>query len=398
MGGVRVRHVVQTGMNMVLGGDSSQMALEIPETLKTNSPGLARSLRRILITACLLPGFCMMSAHAATITPTVFTDEYDTAPNGQCSLREAIQSINGGSDFGGCVATGAYGAGDTVNLRQGTYLLSITGAGNSGGDLDVLADMTINGVAGNLSNGSIIDAQNNFRVIDVHNGLTVAFNDFVVTGGSGSYTNYQAAGINLRNATLTINRCAVVGNTNNDARGAGGVGMSDARTGDLTITDSLISNNTNASIYVGAGVDLNGGVLNITNTTFSGNNGDGPDLFVYGYDNSDTATLAHVTMTDSKAASPYNSWGNIAPAFSNSILNDGCAGAVIDNGYNRFVGSNCDATPASTSVDNISPISFPALALNGGRTRNHAIDNSAAFAVLFDQIPSGSSGCGTTFR
>src|SRR6266540_3679484 len=87
------------------------------------------------LVALLLPA----SSSAATIAPTITTDEYSNpTPDTGCSLREAVASIDGGSDFGGCIASGTYGTADTIRLPAGNYALTIVPTGsndNASGDL-----------------------------------------------------------------------------------------------------------------------------------------------------------------------------------------------------------------------------------------------------------------------
>lgn len=123
------------------------------------------------------------AAHAATLTvdPTAL-DQVDTAivapagkavaaavvSDGKCSLREAILSINTGSNVGECVATGTYGTDDTINLPAGTYTLTLTGSDESYdtgtmpptavhnpnaamGDLDILKSVRIVGAGSGLT-------------------------------------------------------------------------------------------------------------------------------------------------------------------------------------------------------------------------------------------------------
>ncbi len=44
--------------------------------------------------------------------------------NGGCTLNDAIDSVNGVSDSGGCTSTGTYGTNDTINLPSGTQTLA----------------------------------------------------------------------------------------------------------------------------------------------------------------------------------------------------------------------------------------------------------------------------------
>ncbi len=90
------------------------------------------------------------TASAATITVTTDIDEFDTSPNLTCSLREAIQSANQNSDFGGCNGSGAYGA-DTIAFAPGISVITLTITSSSGGndnnaylDLDVVVDQAPN--------------------------------------------------------------------------------------------------------------------------------------------------------------------------------------------------------------------------------------------------------------
>ena len=70
------------------------------------------------------------SLQAATITPAVSTDAFD---GNVCTLRNAIEALNQGNNFGGCSASN-YGTNDTVMLEAGTtYVLSVD---NTGGEED----------------------------------------------------------------------------------------------------------------------------------------------------------------------------------------------------------------------------------------------------------------------
>ena len=64
-------------------------------------------------------------ASAATITVTTGLDEFNTIPNATCSLREAIQSANTDSDFGGCTGSGIYGD-DTIVFSTTVTLVQLT--------------------------------------------------------------------------------------------------------------------------------------------------------------------------------------------------------------------------------------------------------------------------------
>jgi hypothetical protein len=81
------------------------------------------------------------AAVAATLTVDTEDDSVDAFPGdgvcadatAQCSLRAAVMEAN--------AAAGP----DTVRLPAGTYTLVLSGAGEAGGDLDVLDDLTVHG-------------------------------------------------------------------------------------------------------------------------------------------------------------------------------------------------------------------------------------------------------------
>lgn len=108
-------------------------------------------------------------AYAADLTVNTTGDE--VLGDGWCSLREAIRSINQGSNYGGCIATGsAYGTNDTITFGSpGIYDLTIAGANEDAsatGDLDILVPVTINGATTNR-NDTIVQASIVDRVFDI---------------------------------------------------------------------------------------------------------------------------------------------------------------------------------------------------------------------------------------
>src|SRR5688572_2695240 len=109
------------------------------------------STRAGLLAAALALLALPATASAATITPSITTDELTA--NSDCSLREAVESINDGALQQSCVNSGAaFGTSDTIQLVAGqTYSLTKPGNNenlNDAGDLDVLVNnVTITGNA-----------------------------------------------------------------------------------------------------------------------------------------------------------------------------------------------------------------------------------------------------------
>jgi len=92
-------------------------------------------------TARLLGGVAAMgafalaagTANAAIITVTTDLDEFGTGSG--CSLREAIQSANQNSNFGGCSGIGTYG-GDVIQFAPGISVITLTITSPFGTDND----------------------------------------------------------------------------------------------------------------------------------------------------------------------------------------------------------------------------------------------------------------------
>jgi CSLREA domain-containing protein len=240
-----------------------------------------RTLFRLSIPVCLLVGL-LLAASGVTVRsapaaqPIVVTTTADDFGGGiGCSLREAIQTVNTGINFGGCS-----GSGGIITLPAGTYTL--TGAAgeddNASGDLDIKGDLTINGAdekttiiqAGtNTSNG--VD-----RVLHIQGlGVTVEINDVTIRYGKapdGVDSASDAAckgddggGIFNYGGILTLNDCVVAYNRTGDGGdgctagyyldGAGGYGGGIFAQGILGLNDTTVMENRTGSGGDGAAGD-----------------------------------------------------------------------------------------------------------------------------------------------
>ena len=171
----------------------------------------------------------MGTAQAADIHVTTTDDELNlTDPNGDCSLREAIESVNTGSGVDSCEA------GNGIDDR--IILPTLPGTG----DLDIRDNLEISGDA---SGSTVIDGNGLVmmdRVLHVHFGAVVVLKNLTITNGN---TGGDGGGI-LNEGTLTVMNSTISGNAA-DAGGGGGImnlfGQS------FTLTDSTISGNVSAS-------------------------------------------------------------------------------------------------------------------------------------------------------
>lgn len=207
-----------------------------------------------------------------------------------CTLRAAIQQAN------------AWPGADRIRLSDGTYRLTLNGAGEelgALGDLDITDDLTIDG---GLT--SVIDACDPGktscmadRIFDIHSGAQVTLSHLTIQNGAiyndsgGGIQNTGALtlqGVNVLNnlagfngggiyqaglgATLDMSQSTVDGNTANDTSGSffnngGGISI---QQGSVDITLSTISNNIAGTN--GGGVQLNGSTtVTITDSLIDGN-------------------------------------------------------------------------------------------------------------------------------
>ena len=225
-------------------------------------------------------------AYAVTIAvTTTHDDELQMVPppdDGDCSLREAIQAANTDTAVDACAAgSGA----DTITVPPGTYTLSIGGSGgndNSGGDLNITDDLTINGAGAATT---IIEVDNGHRAFHISEGAVVEMTGLTVQNGVASF----GGGIS-NNGTLNLNDSLVRGNS---AVNAGG-GISNR--GILTLNNTTVEDNFGGGeaggIYNGLGtLTLNDSNVNDNRSTVSSG----------GIANLDTLILNNSTVSGNSA-------------------------------------------------------------------------------------------------
>jgi hypothetical protein len=176
---------------------------------------------------------------------------------------------------------------------------------------------------------------------------------------------------------MIINGCSIDNNVANGSYG-GGIFNGDAR--NLTITNSTISNNTVWGD--GGGIFNNGGTVNLTNVTISGNEADlvEPNESGGGIYNASPGTInmTNVTIANNIA---YNSQGDGifnsgTVHLINTLIadndNQNCAGTGPFNAnYSLSSDSSCSFI-GSNNLTNTDPLIGP-LANNGGATQTHAL-------------------------
>ena len=233
-------------------------------------------MARLLGGAVAIGAFALAAgtANAATITVTTALDEFDLSPNATCSLREAIESANRNSDFGGCMGSGAYGA-DTIVFTPTISVITLTitspvGINNDNNaylDLDVVVDslatnvftLTIQGSSNapvKVTRDYTSDPQFSDRIFDI---LTPTLG--LRPGG-------------VRFAYLFIEAGQAVGNeetvSNDHPCHQGGAGVRHRSGGLLEIESGTVSFNfANGN---GGGICQDGGQLRVLNYTYIAKN------------------------------------------------------------------------------------------------------------------------------
>lgn len=345
------------------------------------------------------------TAQAATIHVNTTDDELNG--DGDCSLREAIQSSDNNTAVDGC----EQGVGlDTVILPAGTYTLTL-------GELTVSTELTLQGESAATTT---IDANDSSRVLHVDTSLggDFTFKDLTLTNGlvSGdggnllfndqvrSYIVFEGlqvshgeslgtndgGGIHVQGSYATfveVNNCVFDGN---EAYLHGG-GLS-VEAADMDITNSIFT--SNSSLYGGglagkevvfATVDsseISGNSSNIiaggiylenpsdllhaavTNSTVSGNTAnDAAGLFVQGLIGTELA-IFNSTITENVSASTSTAAGvkaNFVGEFSvgnsiiaNNRLSDGAAADCAAEGDARLISLGYNLIGVSSSDCNFS--------------------------------------------
>jgi CSLREA domain-containing protein len=207
-------------------------------------------------------------AQSATIHVTTTADELAT--NGNCSLREAIRAANLDLAVDACEAGGVA---DSILLPEGTYPLSLAGAGEDDGltgDLDVRAALALVGQGA----GAVIDASGlGDRVLHVRpSGADVDAVLLNLTLRGGDAGGSDGGGLLVESAggfhpTTTVEDCAIESNT---AASGGGVRIAHPLGGTATLSRTAIRTNTATGTGAG-GLDAEGPSVSLLDSAVEGN-------------------------------------------------------------------------------------------------------------------------------
>jgi fibronectin-binding autotransporter adhesin len=258
----------------------------------------------------------------ATITVTNSNDL--VTPGDGVSLREALNSINGGGPVNAdVVATGAaYGTSDAVlfqaglaspiNLPSGqlalTKAVTITGPNPAsltvqntqaaGATSRVFNDTMATGLV--FISGLTITGGNgtgNGGGIEITSGGSLTLDNCVLTGNS---TSGEGGGIsNESSGTVTFQNNTVVSNNKTTGASGDGGGFNDQSSGPMTISNSTfsgnIAGNDGGAVYLNASI-----AANISGSTFTGNTAAGRGGGIYFTGPLAGATITNCTITLNK--------------------------------------------------------------------------------------------------
>ncbi len=288
-----------------------------------------------LRTRICLALFCSlsMSAYADIITVT------NTNDSGPGSLRQALADANDG---------------DTIDfdpaLNGQTILLTTA-------ELAIVKSVTISGPGANLLAVSRDQNAPGFRIFHVAPNHTVIIQGITITHG----IDVTGAGIWNDHATLTVNSCAITGNSATDSKYAGGGILNDgfccgvgSGPATLTVVNSTISGNSASAGFGGGIMNLGLGfsaTLAVSNSTITGNTardqaGGG------GIDNQDAnqafAMVANTTLSDNFGYAGIINDGELT--IGNTILKAGARPTIIEVGFGHTTSAGYNLSSDNADV------------------------------------------------
>lgn len=343
-------------------------------------------------------------ALAGTITVTTGVDELDLVPNGNCSLREAIVTVNEQRQLGvgGCSVVGTIGSNDTIVLPAGTYELSRVAAhlgldaDQDVDNLDVTRSVTIEGAGAAYTTIDATPMSDRRKaggtryvrlagVFVIHSGTSVNISGVTITGGWAPNGGgiYNGGELSLTDVNVGRNVATLHGS---------GI----ENWGELTLMRVAIYENIgevhhDGLNYTYGGGIYNRGILHATNVTISGNVAGTGGAIYTGTQNTTNGltTLSSVTITDNEDR--LESGGIVnheehTVRMENTILAGNrsgaaaadCSGSFDSRGYN-LIGNSTGCQGFTDISDNKGSGAAPldplltTLGKHGGQTPTHAL-------------------------
>ena len=326
------------------------------------------------------------------VTVTLIVTRIDDRNNpacvaGDCSLREAVNTANASADIKAIQFSALFDSPQTIILTNGQIAIN--------------QSMSIVGKGANLTTVSGGNATRIFLIAQNLSNVTIS--GLTMANGSGG----DGAGLrNLSTGVVNLTNCAFINNIANFAYG-GGIEDRSPGGGSLNITGCTFSGNI---ANEGGAIKIQSNVVNVTNTTLSGNTGNNHGGGIANYSGTLTLTSSTITGNTTNGAGSAGGLVNISAGATstvrNSIIsgntgpnNPDVSGSLTSGGYN-FIGKSNGSTGFTNGVNNdqVGTIASPKdplllpLGNYGGKTRTHAlsvgspaIDKGFGFGSTTDQ-------------
>jgi hypothetical protein len=253
---------------------------------------MTRTRFRLLPLTAAIAFCCAGYANATTIA---VNDTNDDSVPGKCTLADAVAAINTATAVNACAA--GNGNNDTIDLSFFTSATTISFVNPTAADrLSAIAltkPATITGPVGTDGKPLVTIARDvdaiYFRVIATSADLTIQ--NTIVTGG---YANVRGVGIYASgHANLTITNSVVSNNTISGPGVYSGGGIA-SQYGNITVSASTVSgnfaNNNGGGIYT-----LHEGAITVSNSTISGNHADYSGGGIYSFNGNVTLNSSTIS-------------------------------------------------------------------------------------------------------
>ncbi len=396
-------------------------------TVDPSADAVTESDETVILTLAVGTGYIVAASPNNAASATIVADECPSniVTNGNDSGAGSLRQIIADA----CV-------GSTITFQAGVSTLTLTSA-----EIAINKNLAIDGGTSlvTVTRSSAVGTPD-FRIFNVPGSALVSMSRLTISNGR------DGDGGGLRNlGTLRLNQCAVSGNT---STGTGGGGVFNQ--GVLEVIDSTLSNNSAAFIGgglwnsalgrpsapsatfmnstltgntagAGAGIHNNGGALQMTNCTFSGNTasladptGGGGGLENTAQFFATTATLTNCTFDGNRHTSSADPTaddiyaGNFGTQSTvrlvNTLLNGSAATAtptlrVYEGGVITSLGNNLSRENSSVFLDQVSDQNsanalLAPLASYGGPTQTHALLPGSAAINGGSSCVLTANGCG----
>jgi CSLREA domain-containing protein len=340
--------------------------------------------KHLVVTAMLLLGISAMAgfimetpARASTmITVTTTADELNQ--NGNCSLRESIQAANTDAAVDACPA----GSGtDTIILPSGFYTLTIAGyyeSANQTGSLDVSSSLNIQGAGAantTIDGGGTTLHDTVFWILAGRvtiSGATIQNGKPGNLAGAGGVFVEPQANLTLQNVVLKDN--------------VSYAGAAISNGGQLTVINSVISNNRSLQ-FGGGGIQTGTGTaLTVTNSSIISNtavNNGGGGIRNFGSAIIENSNI--LSNTTSSGGGGIDSSGTLKiydSTLAGNTASDGGGGLVINNsGLATLTNSTISGNSANSNGGGLADGSSGAIYLNNVTVTSNTVSSGGGGGI-----------------